>query len=254
MRLSPRHTLPLLAAPLLFVAALCGTGNDCTRCSDIVSSVPFSSGETHTYKLQRDDKDLGTTVLSVETNGGNFVLKQASTDDKGNSDTSSITVEQATLKPISGHREVTDKDQRRVLDSAYAGTDKDCSAKIVVQLEQNVYKPPDASDPDSTRKNPLCVPEHAYDNDSSLFLWRTITFEKGYQTSYKTVLTNRRTTQIIDILVREQQRVSVPAGDFDAWLVEITAERTTQRAWFATTPDHRLLEYNNDGLIFLLRQ
>lgn len=254
MMLSRRGALSLLAAPLIFIAASCSSGDDCKRCVDVVSSVPFSGAESHTYKLQRDDKDLGTTVLSIETSGGNFVLKEASTDDKGNSDTSTVTVEQATLKPISGHREVTDKDQRRVLDSTYSGTDKDCSSKIVVKLEQNVYKPPDAAEADSTRSSPLCVPEHAYDNDSSLFLWRTIKFEKGYEASYKTVLTNRRTTQIIDVLVREQQRVSVPAGDFDAWLVEITAERTTQRAWFATTPDHRLLEYNNDGLIFLLQQ
>ncbi len=246
--------LPLLiAAPMIFGAAICSSGNNCIRCTDVVSSVPFSAAETHTYVLQRDNKEIGTTVLSVEPSGGNLVLKQASSDDKGNSDTSVLTVEQATLKPIGGHREVVDKDQKRVLDSAYEGIDKDCSSKMVVKLKQQVFKPPEPSDkPTSTRSSPLCVPEHAYDNDSSLFLWRSITFQKGYQAAYRSVLTNRRTTQVIDFLVKDQQRITTPAGDFDAWLVLITAEQSTQQAWFATTPDHRLLQYNNDGLIFLL--
>jgi hypothetical protein len=254
MRLRRRLALPLLAAPLLFTAALCSSGSDCKRCIDVVTTVPFSAGESHSYTLQRDNKDIGTTVLSVDAADGQLVLKEASSDDKGNSDVSTVTVDPATLKPISGHREVTDSHQRRVLESSYEATDKDCSSKIVVQLQQQNFKPPDADKADSTRSNPLCVPEHAYDNDSSLFLWRTIKFEKGYEASYKTVLTNRRTTQIIDLLVKDQVHISTPAGDFDAWLVNITAEASTQQAWYATTPDHRLLEYNNDGLIFLLTQ
>ena len=251
MRVPRRFALLLLAAPLL-LASVCSSATDCKRCTDVVSTVPFSGAESQTYKLQREGKDIGTTVVSVEPSGGNFVLKQASSDDKGNSDTSAVTVEQATLKPISGHREVIDDKQRRVLDTQYEAIDKDCSSKMVVRIEQEVYQPPDADKPDSTRKNPLCVPEHSYDNDTSLFVWRTIKFEKGYTASYQAILTNRRDTQIIDLVVKDQVKVSVPAGEFDAWLVQITADQTTQQAWFATTPDHRLLEYNNDGLVFLL--
>jgi hypothetical protein len=254
MRAPRRFALLTLLAPMLFAAALCSSGNPCSRCVDIVSTVPFSGAESHTYKLQRDDKEIGKTVLSIEPSGSTFVLKQESSDDSGNADTSSVTVDQATLKPVSGHREVVDSGQRRVLDTAYEAIDKDCSSKLVVKLKQEVFKPAAAEKPDSTRSNPLCVPQHAYDNDTSLFLWRAIKFEKGYVASYQTVLTNRRTTQVIDLLVKDQQRVSTPAGDFDAWLVEITAERTTQQAWYATTPDHRLLKYNNDGLIFLLQE
>lgn len=254
MRVPHWSKLLLLALPMVFVAALCSSAKECKRCVDVVDRVPFSASESYTYSLQRDDKQIGTTVLSVEPSGGQFVLRQTSSDDKGNSDTSTVTVEQNTLKPISGHREVVDKDQRRVLDTAYESVDKDCSSKMVVKIKQEVYKPPDAGKPDSTRSNPLCVPEHAYDNDISLFLWRSIKFEKGYEASYQSVLANRRTTQIIDVLVKDQVRITTPAGDFDAWLVNITAESSTQQAWFATTPDHRLLEYNNDGLIFLLEK
>lgn len=253
MRMPRRLALPLLAAPLLFAAALCSSGSDCKRCVDVVTTVPFAAGDTHAYTLERDNENIGTTVLSVESADGHLVLHESSTDDKGNSDDSAVTVDGTTLKPVSGHREVTDKDQRRTLDSGYEATDKDCSSKMVVQLKQENFKPPDADKPDSTRSNPLCVPEHAYDNDTSLFLWRTIKFEKGYEASYKTVLTNRRTTQTIDLLVKDQVRLTTRAGDVDAWLVNINAEATTQQAWFATTPDHRLLQYNNDGLLFILQ-
>ena len=252
MRTPRRFALLLIVAPMLFAAALCSSGSACSRCVDIVSTVPFSGAESHTYTLQRNDKEIGKTVLSIEPSGDTFVLKQESSDDQGNADSSSVTVEQATLKPVSGHREVIDKEQRRVLDATYENIDKDCSSKLVVKLKQEVFKPAAAEMPDSTRSNPLCVPAHAYDNDTSLFVWRALKFDKGYTASYQTVLTNRRATQVIDLLVKDQQRVSTPSGDFDAWLVQIDADQTTQQAWYATTPDHRLLKYNNDGLIFLL--
>ena len=37
------------------------------------------------------------------------------------------------------------------------------------------------------RQSGLSVPEHSYDNDSSLFLWRTIDFREGYEARYITI-------------------------------------------------------------------
>src|SRR3989304_3489135 len=39
---------------------------------------------------------------------------------------------------------------------------------------------------------PLRLEEHYYENESSLFLWRTIDFEDGYKASYHSVLSNFR--------------------------------------------------------------
>lgn len=251
----PRRLALVLVAPVLVLAgSACTAGDACPKCQDVVTGVPWQPAEKHTYQLKQDGTDKGETQLAVEKDGANFVLRQLSHDEKGNSDNSSVTVDAAALKPVSGTREIIDASQRTVLTTAYESGAKACDSGLVVQIKQQVYKPPSAEKPDSSRSSPLCLKEHSYDNDASLFLWRTVKFEKGYTVTYRTVLTGRRATQIVTVNVKDQERVTTPAGDFDAWFVEITAAQSTQRAWFATSSDHRLLRYDNDNLTFLLKE
>jgi hypothetical protein len=124
----------------------------------------------------------------------------------------------------------------------------------VVRITQLTYKPPDATEPDSTRSSPLCVPEHAYDNDTSLFIWRTLKFEQGYTVTYATVFSNRRDTQTVTLRVGGKETVTTPAGDIEAWIVDLSADQLTQRAWLATSPDHKLVAYQNESFFFRLKE
>ena len=95
----------------------------------------------------------------------------------------------------------------------------------------------------------------SYDNDSSLFLWRTIDFKDGYRGAYTTIITNRRTRQDVILKVLGKETVKVAAGEFQAWKLEIEAENATQHAWYADTPTRPLVKYDNDrGLIFELEK
>jgi hypothetical protein len=99
----------------------------------------------------------------------------------------------------------------------------------------------------------LSVPEYSYDNDTSLFLWRTLPFEEGYEGSYTTIITNHRARQKVNLSVTGIESVTVPAGTFEAWRLEITTSNARQIAWYATTPDRKLLRYDNDrNVIFEL--
>ena len=153
---------------------------------------------------------------------------------------------------MSSRREVIDKDTRSLAEASYEDVDKDCSSKRIVHVKQSVFKPATDDNPDSTRSSPLCVPAHSYDNDSSLFIWRTIKFEKGYTASYNTIIADRRLKQGVTLFVRDQTQIDTRDGKTDAWLVDIKADANTQQAWFATTPDHKLLRYNNGTLEFVL--
>ncbi len=95
------------------------------------------------------------------------------------------------------------------------------------------------------------MPEHAYDNDTSLFIWRTVAFEKNYLANYKTVLTGTRRTQTVRIEVISSTS-DTPVGEIDSWLVQISADGKNQRAWFAASDDHRMLAYQNEGFTFQL--
>ena len=242
------------AAVISIVAAGCGASSDsCGSCSDIVAQIPWSAPESHTYTLKIDGKERGRTTLTIAKDSHAYALTQRSEDDAGNSDESTVRADSATLKPIANTHVVIDKSQKRVANAVYEDVDKDCDSKRVVKITQDVFEPPDETTPDNTRRSPLCVPEHAYDNDSSLFLWRTVKFEKGYKATYYAVLPGRRDTQIISLEVHDIVD-KTPLGDGKAWEVRLFADQINQRAWFSTEPDHKLLAYQNDNYLFLLNE
>ncbi len=255
----PRHQIirPFVALAVVAVALVamsCGAYVKNPPTSDVVTQIPFQAGESHTYSLEKDGDKQGDAVLTVEQSGDQFVLRQKFSDDKGNSDESTATVDPATLKPSASHRDVIDNDNntRAVADAQYQTPAKDCDANIVVQIKQQNFKPADAEKPDSERSSPRCVPEHAYDNDSSLWLWRTIKFEKGYSVSYRTIIADRGIEQGVTVMVKQQTQIDTESGKTDVWLVDIKADANTQEAWIATSPDHRILRYNNGTLVFVL--
>ena len=244
----------LLLAAMLLLAA-CGSGNPDASTSDIVSAVPWSGSESLRYELRKDGDLKGYTTLTIAEEGDAVVLTQSTSDDKGNSDESTVRADPQTLKPRTGVRTITDPSLKNVVDTTYEDVDaKECGSGRIVRIHQATYKPPTDDKPDSERSNPLCVPEHSYDNDQSLFLWRTIKFEKGYQVTYWTITANRRDKHLVTLTVKDQEQAELADGTkADAWLVEIASERSRQRAWFSTGGDHRLLRYiNNQGQVFAL--
>ena len=94
---------------------------------------------------------------------------------------------------------------------------------------------------------------HAYDNDTSLFIWRTVPFAENYLANYITVLTGVRDTQTVRIEVITRT-TDTPVGERDAWLVQISADGKNQRAWFSADDDHKMLAYQNEGFTFELEE
>jgi len=245
--------LALLLGGGLFAAAACSSANSCSSCEDAVVGIPWSAPDTQTYELDQNGSQVGTTTLTVERQGDAFALTQATKDDKGNSDTSIVNADATTLKPRSSTRSIVDSSQRTLFETTYEsiGTDK-CSAGQQVSIKRSVFSPPDNTKPDSTRQIVKCVPDHAYDTDQSLFLWRTIDFGEGKSVTYQTMATGD--AHLVTLTVVGKEQLTVPAGTFETWKVEIASERSRQNAWFTTTPDHRLVQYvNNQGQSFVLQ-
>lgn len=150
-------------------------------------------------------------------------------------DTIEVVVDSATLKPVSSLREIeeTDGDETRI--------------EVEYTADGALIKQND------DKQSGLSVPEHSYDNDASLFLWRTLPFAEGYEGSYNTIITNHRTRQKVNLRVAGLETVTVPAGTFEAWRLVITTSNARQIAWYANTPERTLLRYDNDrNLIFEL--
>jgi hypothetical protein len=253
-----RKRLAFIALALFFGvgvlgAAACTSADSCSSCEDVVSTIPWSAPDTQTYRLEENGSKIGTTTLTIERQGDSFALTQATKDDKGNSDTSVVNADAKTLKPTTTTRTIIDSKQRSLFETTYEsiGTDK-CSAGQQETIKRSVFSPPDSTKPDSTRVIAKCVPEHAYDTDESLFLWRTIEFADGKSVTYETMAQGDK--HLVTLTVQDKEQVTVPAGTFDTWKVEIASERSRQYAWFTTTSEHRLVQYaNNQGQTFLLQ-
>lgn len=203
--------------------------------SDVVSSIPWLGDESVTYLVKsKSGAELGHQVLAIAKRGSQSELSQRFSGSE-TTDNSSVIVEATTLKPASAKREINAKDDTRVIETTYS------EAGALIK--------------DGDKQSGLSVPEHSYDNDTSLFLWRTLAFAPNYEAAYTTIITNRRSKQDVTLKVIGRETVKVVAGEFQAWRLEIKAGGAKQTAWYADTPTRPLVKYDNDnGLIFELEK
>ncbi len=240
-----RALLPFVAiclGLLVFAAACLETQSACAQeDSDIVTSIPWADQESADYLLldPGDGEVCGNGTLSISRTGGQFELSLRF-ESNGNTDVTTLLVDAETLQPASVRRERLIDGKSEIVTGEYDDDEK------VVRIVEVVG--------DDRRELPRRLDEERYfDNETSLFLWRTLRFEEGYETSYETVLVNQGGSQrTVKLRVDSIQRITVPAGTFDAWRVEIVAGEVNQVAWFTQTPEHYLLQYHNSVQIFQL--
>ena len=223
-----------LVTVLLLATACAEEASVFTR--DIVSTIPWPDEERAEYVLLDRDGDevRGQGVLSVTRQDGQFELRLRFESERG-SDESVLLVDATTLKPASVRLEARREEETDVIQGEYDPVEG------IVRITEG-----------EERTVPLRLEEHYYDNESSLFLWRTIPFEEGYQARYHSVLTNQRRQPVVTVRVVGREEVTVPAGTFEAWRVEIRFDGVEQVAWYADTPERRLLQYDNSIFLFQL--
>ena len=235
-----------LLAPLIFLAmfvlaaACLGERTACAQEEEIVSVIPWSDGERAEYVLldREDGQECGRGTLSVVGQDGQFALS-LSFESEGNTDEAVVLVDAETLKPVTVRRERFIDGERALIEGEY-----DAVEEVLTIVE--------FSEDDEERIVPLRLEENYFDNESSLFLWRTIPFSEGYHASYRTVLASQNTQHDVNLIVIGIEQVTVPAGTFDAWRVEISAAGRSQIAWFADTPERELVQYDNSFQLFQL--
>ena len=236
--LSPKKASILLALALLASFAAWGCAEEKVETQDIVSAIPWASREEAHYRLEdREGNEDGVGVVAVEQRGETYRLTLRFRDD-GNSDESEVTVDAESLKPLSVRRVIVGEDRTDAVEGNYV------EEGVLIDAQ---------SDGDET-KSSLRVPEHSYDNESSLFLWRTLPFEEGFEATYNTIKVNQRERSTVTVTVVGRETVDVPAGTFETWRVEVRSGNINQVAWYATDARHHLVKYDNSLLVFLLDQ
>ena len=236
----------LLLASLMtaLVLASCAYGGEDIETVDIVATIPWGDFEEADYVLldRSDEDEIGTGTLIVDTNDDGQFEFQINFAGESGTDQASVLVDANTLKPLFVQRERHLDDEDSLTEGEYT-VDDDGEPILNIKTVEG----------DNERTVPMRLDEdHYYDNESSLFLWRTIPFAQDYKVSYHSVLAVAGSIQTVTLLVRRQEEITVPAGTFDTWRVEITTADRRQEAWFSTDPSHVVVQYDNSFQLFKL--
>jgi hypothetical protein len=224
----------------LALLAACSGDSDELVAQDVLSAIPWSAPETAHYRLLHDDDTKGSGELKIEMRGDVFVLAQTfDIPDQKVTDTVQLEADAQNLRPKVVQRTIDGPEGKRDCTATYEGND--------VTVEQQAK--------DENRRDQLTVPAQHYDSWSDLFLWRTLKFFEGEELKYVDVLSCSLTKpDLLPVVLRvkSMEEVSVPAGTFQAWRLEIRSGGRTQKAWYADDAARTLVRYDNGDLVFEL--
>ncbi|HEV8573128.1 MAG TPA: DUF3108 domain-containing protein [Dehalococcoidia bacterium] len=225
---------------VLFVA--CGGGDDELVARDIVSSIPWDISENARYRLlQGDDvKGSGEFELFQDADGTRITQSYAIPDEEI-TDVIDAEVSVETLRPRLIERVIDGPEGKRECRAEYS------SLGNAVSVNQRAGE--------DERTDELGVPSEHYDSWSDLFLWRTIEFFEGQELKYVDVLScSLAKPDLLSVVlkVKAVEEVTVPAGKFQAWRLEIRSGGRTQKAWYADDERRTLVRYDNGDLVFEL--
>ena len=98
------------------------------------------------------------------------------------------------------------------------------------------------------------IPSDARDQRTVVMLLRTLPLEQGYAVRLNSFLPVANLLERVTVEVIRQEEVTVPAGTFDTWLVELSTPVSETRAWVGTAPPYPVVKFTesrNGGLFEL---
>lgn len=233
----------LLGIAILLILVGCSDddGGTISGGGTLLVDIPWSVPETTSYRLFSDEEELGSAELSIEAGeqGNARFMQRFEFPGRQIADDVEVHAGADTLAPSTVNRIVTSPEGRRTWDVIYAA-----SSVAVVQ-----------EDEDDERADSIDIPATSYDTWTDLFLWRTIDFKEGYEVKYAAVVTaDFAKPDVISIVLKVTglETVTVPAGTYEAWRLEIRSGGRTQKAWIANDDQRTLVRYDNTELVFEL--
>ncbi len=244
---------PAVLSVLLALAAGCvGDGSGDT--SDVVARIPFTAGERMAYELRDNTGEIvARGILSTHREGARLVLEQAYRqlgEPQGvapATDTVAVTVDALTLKPSSGSRLITQRDPADDMSV------EEYEWRYVAEQEHGALAVT-RQRAEKTEERDLNLREHHYDNESSLWLWRTLDLAGGYEARYVSVNHLDASQQTVTVRVTRRETLEVPAGTFETWRLLVRTGRATRVAWISVASPHELVQWDNGSLVFRLAE
>jgi hypothetical protein len=195
-----------------------------------LAPTPWSNGETTDYEWLDDasGSQIGTSTITITQQTPNWIITEVDSIGQENQ-TIQMTINIETLKPVGEQKTIKATSNDIQLSSIYSAGKVDITADV-----------------NGTQKTAsVDVPQNAVDNDQLLMTLRSLPFSEGYNATYVIVNTMNATLTNGTFTVQPQETVSVPAGSYNTWKVEMNFGQTTQYAWYEVDSPHTLVKYDN---------
>jgi hypothetical protein len=242
------RTLLAMAAVLL-VGAACVGGSSTDGTSNVVHDVPFEVGERLVYDLiGREGVAVGQGTLSVVAWGDSLELTQSYREllDGTLSDVVDQVAVRSDVRLLS-----------HTLSRAVTSDGRDNSYTSEYNIDATTGRAESvtfgAVEGGESSEKTIDVEGSYYDNETSLWLWRTLDFAEEYEARYVSVSHLDRSLQTVILRVIDQQEIEVPAGVFQTWRLQVRSGRATRTAWVNVQAPHEIVQWDNSSLIFRLR-
>jgi hypothetical protein len=218
--------------------AACGDSSD-PPLSKVFKAAPWTASEIYSYDLRdQGNKLTGTCDLKTTPNAepGQTLLEHLCGNGKGDRDDRSATVDAQTLLPTTTKRTIfgIDKSSTATFTSTYT------YPKVALHADEN------GKTHDTVRDLPKASsdsPDPGYYDDESLF-WvvRGVPLEKNWQGSYDDINASLGTVFSTTVKVESIEKITVPAGDFDAWRIRVETNDDTNYFWVDQAPPHEIVQ------------
>ena len=243
---SPRARGGFVAAALVALAALlaaCASSTRVAETDSVVSRVAFIDGEATEYRLiDRDGVAVGTGRFTTSRGDGTWVLTQTYEDAAGVVvDESIVVVDAETLQPRSTERVITRGGEVEVVTASYEDADGGRTVRAT-HLEG-----------DDERTRTIDINEYDYEDQSSLWLWRSLALGEGLDVRYTTVDPREGGRVTANVMQVDRQELETPFGlTYDTWVLQIRTGRETVNVWIHVEPPHQVVRFDNGRLFFEL--
>lgn len=220
--------------PLLFVLCmgLLMAGCGAAEPQPLVFGAPaWRNGETSDYQVtDRTGSLAGTAMVTIvsgnEENSGGWTLRREIS--AGQFEVATVLMGTQGFRPVKSYLSRTDETGTQQVEAVIDRSQVD----ITLTSRSGV-----------TTYERVSVPSDIRDERTLLSIARSLPLAEGYATRVNSFLPIVGISERVTVAVEKRERVTVPAGVYDTWLVEFsTPDRTTQ-AWIGVDAPHPVVKF-----------
>ncbi len=237
----PRATLlPAVALLLVVALLLAGCGGPAPvplRFGD----APWQPGEASRYRLLDNGADAGSALYAVaaETIDGSAGWAfRRETSGAGGAEIVAVLMGAQGFRPSAAFFRITDATGSEAVNATY-GSGGQVDLELISKRQVTTYE----------RKS---VPTDTRDQRSLPLIVRALPLAQGYATQINTFLPYTGRLERYTVRVRGREQVSVPAGTFDAWNVELDNGSRSVHYWIGVDPPHPLVKIEDANIVYEL--